>query len=152
MSRKIFTESTLPHHLRLKSFSLAASYRVDETYIKGRKSCKYIYRTVESTGQAIEFMLSAKRDVSKALRFFKKMIRADHRRLPFTIFVDKNGVYPQAFIISQQEKVIPHDCKLRRVKYLNNIIEAAIKSSNKEIRQADCRPALFLLSSVSSLR
>jgi transposase-like protein len=34
-------------------------------------------------------MLSAKRDVSAAKRFFKKMMRDDHRRLPFSISVDK---------------------------------------------------------------
>lgn len=36
-------------------------------------------------------MLSAKRDVSAAKRFFKKMVRADHRRLLFTISVDENA-------------------------------------------------------------
>jgi transposase, IS6 family len=64
------------------------SYRVDETYIKVGKSCKYLYRAVDKVGHTIEFMLSAKRDVSAAKRFFKKVVRADHRRLPFTISVD----------------------------------------------------------------
>jgi transposase-like protein len=81
-------------HLKLAG----ASYRVDETYIKVGKQCKYLYRAVDSTGNTIEFMLSAKRDVSAAKRFFKKMMRADHRRLPFTISVDKNAAYPEAFI------------------------------------------------------
>jgi IS6 family transposase len=40
------------------------SYRVDETYIKVGKSCKYLYRAVDKEGQTIEFMFSAKRDVS----------------------------------------------------------------------------------------
>jgi transposase-like protein len=40
---------------------------------------------VDKEGNTIEFMLSAKRDVSAAKRFFKKMMRADHRRLPFTM-------------------------------------------------------------------
>ena len=31
--------------------------------------------------------------------------------------------YPEAFAMSQAEKVLPFDCRLRRVKYLNNIIE-----------------------------
>jgi IS6 family transposase len=106
-------------HLKLAG----ASYRVAETYIKVGKQCKYLYRAIDSTGQTIEFMLSAKRDVSAAKRLFKKMMRADHRRLPFTISVDKNAAYPEAFSTSQQEKVLPHYCKLRRVKYLNNIIE-----------------------------
>src|SRR4051794_4289342 len=68
-------------HLKLAG----TSYRVDETYIKTGKTCKYLYRAVDSVGNTIEFMLSAKRDVSKALRFFRKMMRADHRKLPFTI-------------------------------------------------------------------
>jgi IS6 family transposase len=51
------------------------------------------------------------------------MMRADHRRLPFTISVDRNAAYPEAFTTSQNEKVLPRNCKLRRVKYLNNIIE-----------------------------
>src|SRR5205085_6045617 len=106
-------------HLKMSD----TSYRVDETYIKVGKSCKYLYRAIDKEGNTIEFMLSAKRDVLAAKRFFKKMMRADHRRLPFTISVDKNAAYPEAFTSSQKEKVLPHDCKLRRVKYLNNIIE-----------------------------
>ena len=61
------------------------SYRVDETYIKVGKTYKYLYRAVDKEGQTFEFMLSAKRDVSAAKRFFKKMMRAEHRRLPFQI-------------------------------------------------------------------
>lgn len=60
------------------------SYRLDETYVKVGKEWKYLYRAVDSTGNTIEFMLSAKRDVLAAKRFFKELIRADHRRLPFT--------------------------------------------------------------------
>src|SRR3954462_8956775 len=87
------------------------------------KSCKYLYRAVDKSGQTIEFLLSAKRDVTTAKRFFKKMMRAEHRRLPFSISVDKNAAYPEAFTSSQAEKILPADCKLRRVKYLNNVIE-----------------------------
>ena len=65
-------------HLKMSG----TSYRVDETYIKVGKTCKYLYRAVDKEGQTIEFMLSAKRDVSAAKRFFKKMMRAEHRRLP----------------------------------------------------------------------
>ena len=68
-------------------------------------------------------MLSAKRDISAAKRFFKKLMRAEHRRLPFTIGTDKHASYPEAFATSVKEKVLPIDCKLRRVKYLNNVIE-----------------------------
>ncbi len=114
------------------------SYRVDETYIKVGRECKYLYRAVDKEGQTIEFMLSAKRDISSAKRFFKKVMKADHRRLPFSISVDKNATYPNAFTASQDEKTLPHDCKLRRVKYLNNIIEQDHRFVKKRVRAAQC--------------
>jgi len=114
------------------------SDRVDETYIKVGRECKYLYRAVDKEGQTIEFMLSAKRDISSAKRFFKKVMKADHRRLPFSISVDKNATYPNAFTASQDEKTLPHDCKLRRVKYLNNIIEQDHRFVKKRVRAAQC--------------
>ena len=114
------------------------SYRVDETYIKVGKSCKYLYRVVDKEGQTIEFMLSAKRNVSAAKRFFKKMMRADHRRLPFSISIDKNAAYPEAFSTSQAEKIVPKACKLRRVKYLNNVIEQDHRFIKKKVRASQC--------------
>ncbi len=121
-------------HLKMSG----TSYRVDETYIKVGKSCKYLYRAVDKEGNTIEFMLSAKRDISAAKRFFKKMMRADHRRLPFSISVDKNAAYPDAFTSSQDEKILPHDCKLRRVKYLNNVIEQDHRFIKKKVRASQC--------------
>jgi transposase, IS6 family len=121
-------------HLKMSG----TSYRVDETYIKVGKSCKYLYRAVDKSGQTIEFMLSAKRDVPAAKRFFKKMMRAEHRRLPFSISVDKNAAYPEAFSTSQAEKIVPKDCKLRRVKYLNNVIEQDHRFIKKKVRASQC--------------
>jgi len=83
-------------------------------------------------------MLSAKRDVLAAKRFFKKMMGADHRRLPFSISVDKNAAYPEAFTASQDEKILPKDCSLRRVKYLNNIIEQDHRFIKKKVRASQC--------------
>jgi len=115
-----------------------ASCRIDETYVKVGTQWKYLYRAVDKEGQTIEFMLSAKRDVSAAKRFFKKMMRADHRRLPFTIGTDKHASYPEAFAASVKEKVLPFDCKLRRVKYLNNVIEQDHRAIRRRWRAAQC--------------
>jgi transposase-like protein len=115
-----------------------ASFRVDETYVKVGKSWKYLYRAVDKEGQTIDFMLSAKRDTSAAKRFFKKVMRADHRRLPFSISVDKNASYPEAFTSSQEEKVLPLDCRLRRVKYLNNVIEQDHRFIRRRWRAMQC--------------
>jgi transposase, IS6 family len=101
------------------------SYRLDETYVKVGAEWKYLCRAVDFTGQTIEFMLSAKRDVYAAKRFFKKLVRADRWGLLFTIGTDGGASYPAAFPTSVKEKGMPSDCKLRRVKYLNNVIEQA---------------------------
>ena len=111
---------------------------MDETYIRVGKSCKHLYRAVDKSGQTIEFMLSAKRDVSAAKRFFKQMMRADHRRLPCSISVDKNAAYPEAFSTSQAERILPKNCKLRRVKYLNNVIEQDHRFVRKKVRAPHC--------------
>ncbi|MBA3242782.1 MAG: IS6 family transposase [Acidobacteria bacterium] len=121
-------------HLKMSG----ASFRVDETYIKVGKSCKYLYRAVDKEGNTIDFMLSAKRDVSAAKRFFKKMMRAEHRRLPYSISVDKNAAYPEAFSTSQEDRIVPKDCKLRRVKYLNNVIEQDHRFIKKKVRASQC--------------
>ena len=121
-------------HLKMSG----TSYRIDETYIKVGKTCKYLYRAVDKDGQTIEFMLSAKRDVSAAKRFFKKMMRAEHRRLPFSISVDKNAAYPEAFTSSRDEKILPSNCQLRRVKYLNNVIEQDHRFVKKKARASQC--------------
>src|SRR5262249_34963357 len=66
------------------------SYRVDETYIKVKGTWKYLYRAVDSTGQTIDFMLSAKRDAKAAKRFFRKMLKAPQGQSPRVINVDRN--------------------------------------------------------------
>jgi IS6 family transposase len=62
------------------------------------------------------------------------MVRAEHRRLSFSISVAKNDAYPEAFSTSQTEKIVPKDCQLRRVKYLNNMIEQDHRFIKKKVR------------------
>ena len=70
------------------------SWRVDETYIKVKGKWKYLYRAVDSAGNTIDFMLSAKRDRRAAKRFFRKALKATHNQSPRVINVDKNAAYP----------------------------------------------------------
>jgi len=107
-------------------------------YVKVGTEWKYLYRAVDSTGQTIEFMLSSRRGVSAAKRFFKKLMRADHRRHPFTTGTDEHASYPEAFVTSITEKVLPADCKLRRVKYLNNVIEQDHRAIRRRWRAMQC--------------
>ncbi len=114
------------------------SYRIDETYVKVGKQWKYLYRALDKEGHTIEFLLSAKRDIPAVKRFFKKMMRADHRRLSFSISVDKHASYPDAFACSREEKVLPKDCRLRRTKYLTNIVEQDHRFVRRRWRAMQC--------------
>jgi transposase, IS6 family len=72
------------------------SYRVDETYVKIKGKWSYLYRAVDSNGQTIDFMLSARRDARAAKRFFRKMLKIASHSSPRVINVDKNPAYPTA--------------------------------------------------------
>lgn len=65
-------------------------------------------------------------------------MKADHRRLPFTTGTDKHASYPKAFATSMQEKILPRDCELRRVKYLNDVIEQDHRFVRRRWRAMQC--------------
>lgn len=55
--------------------SVGHRWRMDQTYIKIKGQWTYLYRAVDSEGQTIDFLLTARRDAAAALRFFRKAIR-----------------------------------------------------------------------------
>jgi transposase-like protein len=55
-------------HLRMSG----AWFRVDETYVKVGKTCKYLHRAVDKEGQTIESMPSAKRGICAAKRILQE--------------------------------------------------------------------------------
>jgi len=72
------------------------SWRVDEIYIEVKGKPKYLYRAVDSAGNTLDFLLTAKRDAAAAKRFFRKTLKAIHVQTPRVISVDKNAAYPKA--------------------------------------------------------
>jgi IS6 family transposase len=96
---------------------------VDETYIEIRGAWKYLYRAVDSEGNTLDFMLSAKRYGKAAARFFRKVLAAKHTQTPRVITVDKNAAYLVAMDELKQEKTLKAETELRQSKYLNNRIE-----------------------------
>lgn len=99
------------------------SWRVDETYIKVKGQWKYLYRAVDSDGNTLDFLLSAKRDASAAERFLRKTLNASHTQTPRVINVDKNAAYPPAVDDLKADEQLPETTELRQVKYLNNRVE-----------------------------
>jgi len=78
---------------------------------------------VDSTGQTIEFLLTAKRDAAAAKRFFRKALSSPGNPIPRVINVDKNPAFPAAIEALKAEGFLPRRVRLRQCKYLNNIIE-----------------------------
>jgi transposase-like protein len=99
------------------------SWRVDETYIEVKGEWKYLYRAVDSLGNTLDFMLSAKRDAQAVERFFRKVLKASHNLEPRVINVDKNAAYLKAIDELKSDQSLCKTTQLRRVKYLNNIVE-----------------------------
>ena len=99
------------------------SYRVDETYIRIKGQDRFLYRAVNSTGQTIEFLLTAKRDAAAAKRFLVKAIEASGNAMPRVMNVDKNPAYPAAVEALKAEGTLSRRVRLRQCKYLNVVIE-----------------------------
>ena len=99
------------------------SYRVDETYIKVKGKDRYLYGAVDSTGQTIDFLLTAKRDKASAQRFFHRAWRDSANLMPRVINVDKCRAYPVAFQELKAESVLSRRCRLRPCKVLYNVVE-----------------------------
>ena len=83
----------------------------------------YLYRAVDSRGQTIDFLLSAKRDAEAAKRFFRKALGQPHTVSPRTITVDKNPAYPCAIEQMQEEGELWRFSRRRQCKSINNIVE-----------------------------
>jgi transposase-like protein len=112
-------EKRIRPHLRTSN----GSWRVDETYVRVKGRWTYLYRAVDSRGQTIDFLLSARRDAAAAKRFFRKALAQPHTVNPRTVTVDKNPAYPRAATDMKADGELWRRSRLRQCKYLNNIVE-----------------------------
>ena len=70
--------------------------RIDETYIRVRGEWRYLYRAIDKHGTPVDFLLTAKRDLDAAKRFFRKMLQDQPLLSPDRIGTDAAGPYPPA--------------------------------------------------------
>ena len=104
--------------------STATSWRMDETYIKVKGRWTYLYRAVDRDGKTLDFMLSERRDLAAARRFFRRAIGSNG--LPERVVIDKSGANLaglQAINVILQFTGSGRMIEIRQVKYLNNILE-----------------------------
>ena len=98
-------------------------YRWVQTYIKIQGRWKYLYRAVDSNGNALDFLLRAKRDGKAAKWSLRKVLKASYTIEPRVITVDKNPFYLAALTDLREDKDFAEATDLRQRKYLNNIVE-----------------------------
>jgi transposase-like protein len=65
----------------------------DETYVKVAGRWTYLYRAIDQHGQVIDMLLSARRDLAAARRFFTRALRAG--TIPAEVTTDRAPAYPR---------------------------------------------------------
>ncbi len=105
-------------HLRNKRHGQAGkSWHVDETYLKVHGKWCYLYRAIDSDGNLVDSMLSEKRNMEAAKRFFQQAVAVVGHR-PDQVITDGHRSYPRAIC-----ETMGSDVQHRTSKYLNNRLE-----------------------------
>ena len=88
----------------------------DETYLKVAGKWTYLYRAVDQYGQVIDVLLSGRRDLAAARRFFTRALRAG--AVPVEVTTDRASAYPRVLdeLIASALHIVEQ--------YANNPIEA----------------------------
>src|SRR5438094_7996438 len=92
---------------------------MDETYIKVKGQWRYLSRAVDKMGQTMDFLLTQERDEQAAKRFLTKAIR--RHGVPEKITIDGSAANEAASKRDNEEHGTA--IAIRKVKYLNNIVE-----------------------------
>lgn len=111
---------------RLRQFRKphCGSIRIDETYIKVRGEWRYLYRAVDKFGEAVDFLLTARRDLDAAKRFFRKMLQAEPLLAPDQIGTDGASPYSPAIAESRKSGLLPRTPAHYVTKHLQQGIES----------------------------
>src|SRR5207302_3196329 len=91
------------------------SWRVDETYLKIKGQWVYLYRAVDKAGRTIDFLLSRRRDVAAAKRFFSRATR--QHGAPRVITLDGYAASHRAVAKLKEVGTLPDRVQVRSCKY-----------------------------------
>src|ERR671926_1964498 len=96
---------------RLRAFRKphCGSIRIDETYIKVRGQWRYLYRAIDKHGTPVDFLLTGKRDLEAAKRFFRKMLQEQPLLAPDRIGTDGASPYPSALAAARKDGLLAQD-------------------------------------------
>ncbi|MFQ6251749.1 IS6 family transposase [Yersinia enterocolitica] len=122
----------LDKDFRRHKCTVGRRWRVDETDIRIKGQWKYLYRAVDTAGQTVDFLLTARRDAAAALRFFRKAIR--HHGEPEVVTIDKSGANTAALTTLNANKPEEERMTIRQSNSLNNLIEQDHRNIKRRIR------------------
>jgi transposase-like protein len=108
------------------------SWRVDETYIKVKGQWVYLYRAVDKQGRTVDFLLSKRRDVAAAKRFFSRA--AKQHGAPRVITLDGYAASHRAVDKLKNSGILPRRVQVRSCAYLNNVIEQDHRRIKQRVR------------------
>ena len=103
------------------------SWYIDETYIKIKGKWRYVYRAIDRDGNLVDCMVSAKRDMKAARRFFKQAVLVTGV-VPDKATTDGHNSYPNAIKNELGESVIHRDNR-----YLNNYTEQSHRNLKQRV-------------------
>lgn len=108
------------------------SWRCDETYIKVKGRWTYLYRAVDKQGRTVDFLLSERRDVAAAKRFFSKAMKK--HGTPRVITLDAYAASHRAITELQSAGTLARRVVIRSSKYLNNVVEQDHRHIKQRVR------------------
>ncbi|MCJ2137333.1 IS6 family transposase [Methylobacterium sp. J-026] len=119
---------------RLRQFRQphCGSVRIDETYIKVRGKWRYLYRAIDKHGTSVDFLLTARRDLDAAKRFFRKVLSVEPLLAPDRIGTDGAGPYPSAIVAARSEGLLPST----PIHYVTKHLPQGIESDHFRVKRA----------------
>ena len=111
---------------RLRQFCKphCGSIRVDETYVRVRGQWRYLYRAIDKHGTPVDFLLTAKRDLEAAKRFFRKALQEEPLLAPDRIGTDGAGSSPPAIVAARKDWLLARTPLHYVTKHLQQGIES----------------------------
>jgi putative transposase len=119
--------------LRRRRARTGDKWHLDEVFLKINGVRHYLWRAVDQNGVVIDILVQPKRDRFAAIRFFRKLLRANDRRRPRVIVTDKLRSYAAA------KRVVMPGVAHRQHRYLNNRAE----NSHQPTRERERRMRRF---------
>ena len=121
----------IERRLRASRKPHCGSVRIDETYIRIRGQWRYLYRAIDKHGHPVDFLLTARRDLNAAKRFFRKMLKEEPLLSPDRIGTDGASTYPHATAAARKQGLLADD----PVHYVTKHLQQGIESDHFRLKK-----------------